>query len=79
LEPGPLNQPARAAYSNREIKRRTTVANIFPTEDAIVRLNDAIQRERNVKWEVTRGNMRLETMVRLCNDPAVGPKTIAAA
>ena len=64
---------------NREIKRRTNVASIFPNEAAIVRLVGAILLEQNDEWAVTRRYMSLETMVGLCNDPAVGQKAIPAA
>ena len=64
---------------NREIKRRTNVASIFPNEGAIVRLVGAILLEQNDEWAVTRRYMSLETMVGLCNDPAVRSKAIPAA
>jgi transposase-like protein len=38
---------------NREIKRRTNVASIFPNEAAIVRLVGAILLEQNHEWAVT--------------------------
>ena len=63
---------------NREVKRRTNVASIFPNEAAIVRLVGAILLEQNDEWAVTRRYMSLETMIGLCNDPAVGQKAIPA-
>ena len=63
---------------NREVKRRTNVASIFPNEAAIVSLVGAILLEQNDEWAVTRRYMSLETMIGLCNDPAVGQKAIPA-
>ena len=63
---------------NREVKRRTNVASIFPNEGAIVRLVGAILLEQNDEWAVTRRYMSLETMAGLCNDPAVRTKAIPA-
>jgi putative transposase len=64
---------------NREIKRRTNVASIFPNEKAIVRLVGAMLLEQNDEWAVTRRYMSLETMAGLCDDPTVGRKAIPIA
>jgi len=64
---------------NREIKRRTNVASIFPNEKAIVRLVGAMLLEQNDEWAVTRRYMSLETMAGLCDDPTVGRKGIPIA
>ena len=63
---------------NREVKRRTNVASIFPNEASIVHLVGAILLEQNDEWAVTRRYMSLETMSGLCNDPGVGTKAIPA-
>jgi transposase-like protein len=59
---------------NREIKRRTNVASIFPSEKAIIRLVGAMLLEQNDEWAVTRRYMSLETMAGLCDDPPSGEK-----
>ncbi|MBB4365882.1 transposase-like protein [Bradyrhizobium sp. CIR18] len=51
---------------NGEIKRRTEVVGIFPNEDAITRLVDAILLEQNDEWAVQCGRyMTLETIAPL--------------
>src|SRR5262245_45994783 len=79
---------ATGARSARRTRSRGSIARssaapmsraIFPNEDAIVRLVGAILLEQNDEWAVTRRYMSLETMLGLCNDPAVGPKAIPAA
>lgn len=64
---------------NREVKRRTTVVQIFPNEDAIVRLVGALLLEQNDEWAVSRRYMSLETLAGLCDDAAVSPAAIPAA
>ena len=57
---------------NGEIKRRTEVVDIFPNEDAIVRLVGAILLEQNDEWAVQRARyMTLETIAPLGDDPTV--------
>lgn len=55
---------------NGEIKRRTDVVGIFPSDDAIVRLVVAPLLEHNDEWAVRRARyMTLETISQLSDDP----------
>ena len=57
---------------NGEVKRRTDVVGIFPSEDAIYRLVGAILLEQNDEWAVQRArHMTLETITALSDDAAV--------
>jgi len=64
---------------NLEVKRRTNVVQIFPNEDAIVRLVGALLLEQNDEWAVSRRYMSLETLAGLGDDPTVSPAAIPAA
>nr|WP_272481443.1 transposase [Bradyrhizobium japonicum] len=64
---------------NGEIKRRTEVVDIFPNEDAIVRLIGAILLEQKDEWAVQRARyMTLETIAPLSDDPNVSLQAIAS-
>jgi putative transposase len=57
---------------NGEIKRRTDVVGIFPSEDAIRRLVGAILMEQSDEWAVQRARyMSLETIAPICDEPLI--------
>ena len=57
---------------NGEIKRRTDVVGIFPTEASIRRLVGAIIMEQTEEWTVQRGRyLTLETLAPVCDDVIV--------
>lgn len=64
---------------NREVKRRTNVVQIFPNEDALVRLVGALLLEQNDEWAVSRRYMSLETMAGLSDDARAGTTAIVDA
>jgi putative transposase len=63
---------------NGEIKRRTEVVGIFPSDDAIVRLVGALLLEQNDEWAVRRARyMTLETISRMSDDPLIRLPAVA--
>jgi putative transposase len=63
---------------NGEIKRRTDVVGIFPSEAAIVRLVGAILLEQNDEWAVQRRYMSLETLGSVSDNAIVSLPAVAA-
>ncbi len=60
---------------NREVKRRTNVAGIFPNEAAVIRLVGAILTEVNDERAISRRYFSLETMRKLTDpEPLVAPE-----
>jgi transposase-like protein len=63
---------------NKEIKRRTEVAGIFPNEDAITRLVGAILLEQNDEWAMQRRYLTFETLAPASDAPSVSLPAVTA-
>ena len=62
-----------------EIKRRTDVVGIFPSDDAILRLLGALLLEQNDAWAVQRPrHMTLETIAPMGEDLVISLPTVAS-
>ena len=64
---------------NREIKRRTDVVGIFPTEQAIIRLVGAVLAEQHEEWAVARRYFSTESLAKLTDPEEVAPVPLLAA
>lgn len=62
---------------NREVKRRADVIDIFPNDEAIIRLVGPLMLETNDEWAARR-YMSVETLTPLTDNPTVRLHAVAS-
>jgi putative transposase len=62
---------------NKEIKRRTDVAGVFPNPEALLRLAGAVLAEAHDEWQVANKRYLSEGSMALLTTPATDPKEVA--
>ena len=60
LEGLPAGLKLDAGKINRELKRRTRVAGLFPNEDSLLRLITALLNERSDEWQTNKVYLTME-------------------
>ena len=63
---------------NGEVKRRSDVVGIFPSDRAAVRLVGALMLEQTDEWAVSRRYMSLESLTAIDDDPIPRLPAVAA-